>query len=309
MAPLACSFRFNSPVLAMSPEAIHPSSFGMSSYEHSAMLPNTIITSTSTKPFPQPCSLSALRPNPHQTVSRKRSRDEAGSNLSSDYQGMSRNPTHRELQEDARYGEGMSRFKRNRGYIADANNQSSGWLGHITHYNTQRSVLANRSETPFIRSTKRATPTGPSSSTTHTAPAPGSLGGNMQPVVDDFTLHLGIGWRKLSEDEHIQAAARGWSRYIENHYPLSSAAILLESRGLQAYLVESAEGFFLFSEDLRQGRLVSVRADVALQNLKCSPPVFEGQDTLFATDAPEIGTAEAQGFRHGYHHGMAMEMS
>ncbi|KAL2759514.1 hypothetical protein ACRALDRAFT_2050107 [Sodiomyces alcalophilus JCM 7366] len=301
MAPLACSFRFGSPGLSMSPESIHQGPFGMASYEQSARPSNTVITSPSMNPFPQPCSLSALRPSSHQAVGRKRSRDEAGTNLS----------IHHELQKDAKYGEGMSVFKRNRGYIANSN--------------AQRSFLANRppQETPFARNgksrrldhteqqastTKTTMPKGPALSVTEVTPASVSSG-NMQPVVDDFTLHLGIGWRKISDDEHIQAAARGWSRYIENHYPLSSVTILLESRGLQAYLVESAEGFFLFSEDLRKGRLVSTRVEVALQNLKCSPPVFEGQDTLVATDTPEIGTTEAQGFRHEYQPDMAMEMA
>lgn len=287
------------------------------------MLSNTATASPS-KLLPQPCSLSALRPSSHQTVGRKRSRDEAGSNASNNYRGT----THYDLQNDAKYGEGAPVFKRNRGYIADSNTQFSNWSGQTLHRNGQRSILANSpQEAAFARSsksqrldlteqralganttTKPATPNGLASSTAEVAPSV-SVDGNIQPVVDDFTLHLGIGWRKISEDNHIQAAVRGWSRYIENHYPLSSVTILLESRGLQAYLVESAEGYFLFSEDLRQGRLVSARVDAALQNLRCSPPVFEGQNTLFATDAPEIGTAETKGFRHGYQPDVAMEMS
>ena len=39
-------------------------------------------------------------------------------------------------------------------------------------------------------------------------------------AVDDYTLALGIGWTKIaSEDPDTQAAARGWVKYIENHYP------------------------------------------------------------------------------------------
>jgi hypothetical protein len=97
-----------------------------------------------------------------------------------------------------------------------------------------------------------------------------------QPVVDDFTLHLGIGWRRISEDVDIQAAARGWARFIENHYPISCTKICLESKGLQSYLVEAAEGYFLFSENLREGRLVSPTVEGALRNLKGQTPVFEG---------------------------------
>lgn len=107
-------------------------------------------------------------------------------------------------------------------------------------------------------------------------------------VVDDFTLHLGIGWRRISNDEHIQAAARGWARFIQNHYPISNVVIRLESKGLQSYLVEAAEGYFLFDENLRHGRLVSATGEGALQNLKSHPPVFEGPETMMAATQPTI---------------------
>ncbi|KAI0397133.1 hypothetical protein F5Y17DRAFT_11951 [Xylariaceae sp. FL0594] len=107
-----------------------------------------------------------------------------------------------------------------------------------------------------------------------------------QPIVDNFTLHLGIGWRRISEDEHIQAASRGWARYIENHYPVTNVRIQSESKSLQSYLIEANEGFFLFSENLRHGQFVSKDVDQALANLRCSPPVFEGQAVMTAADSP-----------------------
>ena len=75
--------------------------------------------------------------------------------------------------------------------------------------------------------------------------------------VDDYTLALGICWTKIaSEDPDTQAAARGWVKYIENHYPryVHGAEILPRSKGLNAYLVGCHEGFFLFSDDLLEGR-------------------------------------------------------
>lgn len=123
------------------------------------------------------------------------------------------------------------------------------------------------------------------------SPAASDASGPSEPahlVVDDFTLHLGIGWRRISNDEHIQAAARGWARFIQNHYPISNAVIRLESKGLQSYLVEAAEGYFLFDENLRHGRLVSATGEGALQNLKSHPPVFEGPETMMAAAQPTI---------------------
>ncbi|SPO05699.1 uncharacterized protein DNG_08386 [Cephalotrichum gorgonifer] len=130
---------------------------------------------------------------------------------------------------------------------------------------------------PAVTASPRLVSTGPSS---HSEPA--------DVVVDDFTLHLGIGWRRISNDEHIQAAARGWARFIENHYPISNVVIRLESKGLQSYLVESSQGYFLFDENLRCGRLVSSTDEGALHNLKSNPPVFEGPETMMAAAQSSI---------------------
>jgi hypothetical protein len=78
-------------------------------------------------------------------------------------------------------------------------------------------------------------------------------------VVDDYTLALGIGWTKIaSENPDTQAAARGWVKYIENHYPryVHDAEILSKSKGLNTYLVGCHEGFFLFSDAPLEGRMV-----------------------------------------------------
>jgi hypothetical protein len=120
-----------------------------------------------------------------------------------------------------------------------------------------------------------------------------AIGKPTAPVIDNFTLHLGIGWSKISEDEHIQAAARGWARFIENHYPLSEVEICLESKGLQSYLVRTAEGFFLVSENLRQARLVSQNAESALRNLQHSPPIFDSPETLTKAESPGVLTPRA----------------
>ncbi|KAL7820529.1 hypothetical protein V8C44DRAFT_316922 [Trichoderma aethiopicum] len=99
-------------------------------------------------------------------------------------------------------------------------------------------------------------------------------------VIDDFTLHLGIGWKRINDSDHVQAAARGWARFIENHFPLTNVNVLLESKGLQSYLVESNEGFYLFTENLRQGQLVSRHATGVIQNLQSNPIRFENKDIL-----------------------------
>lgn len=100
------------------------------------------------------------------------------------------------------------------------------------------------------------------------------------PPIDESTYLLGVGWALISEDRDVQAAARGYAKYIENHYPLSTAKVILKSKGLDAFLVETNEGFHLFSQDLTEGKLVSVTWQNCLANLQRSPIVFEGLKTL-----------------------------
>jgi hypothetical protein len=121
------------------------------------------------------------------------------------------------------------------------------------------------------------------------------------PIVDDFTHLLGIGWKRLSEDADLQSAARGWARYIENHYAISGARLLLRSEGLASYLVAAAEGFFLFHEDLGEGRLVARAEEQALANLSQRPVAFEGWEVLRPVESPkpEVVMAEAGERRMG----------
>lgn len=233
----------------------------------------------------QPPSIDRQR----QSQGRKRSRDEAGANLEPD---APPEPMV-ESQDDWVYGEGMVLIKPHGGYVADASTQSGTWIEeHIASADaeTKRQLEAAQVD---IRSHKLQRM---ESDQAHTSVSPGSaspaatgpaLNG---PVIDNFTLHLGIGWRRISDDEHIQAAARGWAKFIEHHYPLSDVQICLESKGLQSYLVKATEGFFLCSEDLRQARLVSRDAETVLRNLQTSPPVFEGPETMASSETPTAVT-------------------
>jgi hypothetical protein len=257
--------------------------------------------------FSQPASWRAQLVRTCSAAGRKRSRDEASVNLDPP-EKLIESPVTEESEDEWVYGPGMTLIKKSAGYVADASSQSGTWLEEQSAKEEARkaeaALLAQEQlaqSRPSLRSHKSqrldmTTPTStderlPSrrSSPTREAinPMTASSDSLAQPIVDDFTFHLGIGWSRISDDGHIQAAARGWARYIENHYPVTNVKILLESRGLQSYLVEATEGFFLFAENLRQGRLVSTTPEGALNNLKISPPVFDGLDTMNASESPK----------------------
>lgn len=284
------SYSNASPVMGIQPQAAHQSHFGRLPFPHQSQ----------SFGYPSSCSSRpALRSNAT-FAGRKRSRDEAAVNLD-EPEKVVPPPKVEESEDEWEYGPGMILIKKKTGYVVDAASQSGTWVEEKAAQEHSRKLeeatVAQEKlsqERPSLRSNKSQRLTLADNSLPVAAELPKSSDGRdtspeapSQPVVDEFTVHLGIGWAQLSADEHIQAAARGWQKYIENHFPITNAKIRLQSRGLSAYLVEASEGFYLFADNLREGRLVSRNAYCALQNLKTSPPVFDGE-SMTAAESPRV---------------------
>ena len=244
-------------------------------------------------------TLTPTSATPNSGAGRKRSRDEAAPNLEDDYFPVQQPvsiPTPPENEDDWVYGEGMVLIKPGgHGYISPES-QSGTWLEEKVDEKTQPALVAPAPERPFMRSAKsqrRDFGSTPSISEEHimsngTPVASPPTNGYTEPTIDDFTRHLGIGWSRISTDEDIQAASRGWTKYINNHYPVTDAKLRLQSRGLASYLVEANEGFFLFGEDLKHGQLVSTTLDKTFANLAGPTPVFDGTTVMEAGQTPKL---------------------
>lgn len=285
--------RTSSPVLTMPPSAAHQGAFGMSTFPRQPSL------------FSRNETWSRMSVSTAQTAGRKRSRDEAAVNLDVNEAKLATIAPVKEKEDEWIYGEGMTLIKKTSSYVSNAGSQSGTWLEEkkaaedIRRNEEARAI--NQQERPSLRSSKsqrldmnaisvsgteakrRASPIrNANSSVSGLSPETSS-----QPIVDNYTLHLGIGWSRISNSDHIQAAARGWAKYIENHFPITNVRIQLESKGLQSYLVEASEGYFLFAENLRQGQFVSRDLNQTFSNLKANPPVFEGSAPMSATESPK----------------------
>ena len=239
-----------------------------------------------------------------QTKGRKRSRDEAAINLDVTEAKLATIEPVKEKEDEWVYGPGMTLIKSPSSYIANEGSQSGTWVEDKSAAEQARrneeARAINQQERPSLRSSKSQrldmkaiSMSGNESNGARVSPVrdinvsvPNPANNSSQPIVDNFTLHLGIGWSRISTDDHIQAAARGWAKFIENHFPVTNVRIHLESRGLQSYLVEASEGYFLFAENLRQGQLVSRSLDQTFANLRASPPRFEGLAPMCATESP-----------------------
>ena len=298
--------RTSSPVLTMAPSAPH-GAFGMPPFSHQSS-PLSRIHSIGP---------SAHLSNSNGTSSaagRKRSRDEAGVNLDVEEAKLETIEPVKESEDEWIYGEGMVLIKSPSSYVASAGSQSGTWLEEKAAADEKRrneeARAINQQARPSLRSHKsqrldmnsvslpgteaQVRRVSPVRDTDHVASTPGvSTDTSSQPIIDNFTLHLGIGWSRISQDEHIQAAARGWSRYIENHFSVTNAQIRLESTGLHSYLLQASEGLSSFAEHLPRGQLVSKNVDQTLLNLKSSPPVFEGLEVMVAAESPRPVTPQA----------------
>lgn len=270
-------------------------------------LPFANSTTTSTPPN----TWTTRPPNPNtlsSTAGRKRSRDAAAENLEDDdYYPKTQStplPTPIEDEDEWEYGPGMTLIKPNKNYIMSAESQSGTWVEESTEPK-QSPTPAPSPERPTLRphksqrlhlttipdiadsfSLKSGCLMTPLSSTACNGLKPNS--GPVEPTVDDFTRHLGIGWSSIDTNSDLQAAARGWTKFIENHFPVTEPKIRLQSRGLASFLVEANEGYFLFGEDLKQGRLVSQSLEKTWENLRANPPLFDSDAVMEAGETPKV---------------------
>jgi hypothetical protein len=234
--------------------------------------------------------------------SRKRSRDETtfGTDFDGSYFSSQQVNTPAPIPEEKPvYGEGMVLLNPRTGMSISAESQTGTWYEETAEVETKAQQEEEGNSRPKLPTRKSirldSTASLPRLDDIAAAVAPISppKSGIIEPEVDEATLALGIGWTKIaSEDPDIQAAARGWAKYLHNHYSthIHGAEILLRSKGLNAYLVGGQEGYFLFSDDLSEGRMLARTWETCLQNLRTQPTVFDGADVLRPENSPSPET-------------------
>lgn len=230
-------------------------------------------------------SMTPVSTNP----SRKRSRDESAFDAETvDGSYFSEADIPEPIAEEPIYGEGMVLLNPRTGMSISAESQTGTWYEEKAE-EEEKNQPTKSDFRPKMPSSRKSIRLSQSSLHPLLESAPASPPKMVHPEVDEATIALGIGWTKIaSEDADIQAAARGWARYLDNHYTphLHGAEMLLKSAGLNAYLVGSPEGFFLFSESLLEGRLVGRTWETCLRNLRAQPIEFEGTEILRAERTP-----------------------
>ena len=235
------------------------------------------------------------RPQLVSNPSRKRSRDEFNED---DFIPMTPATTNglvtMEVIEEPIYGEGMTLLNPKTGASISADSQSGTWLEekHEQERLTAKKAAEEAAQAQIMpdRPAKMGrVEQAPLGSQPQSSLSPASIASPTD-VIDPASALFGVGWKVIpQDDEDIQKAARGWARYIEVHYPLDGAEILLKSEGQEAYLVHALqpqESWWLFKEDLTEGRLVSTTWDGCVAGLRAVPIAFEGATSIVAQRTP-----------------------
>lgn len=300
----------SAPVLTIPPHQAHP--FANPQYSMPNQLPDSGNPSTGGSGFTQtttssPSSIlpstespvSVPTPSEKSIVGRKRSRADVFEEVEEDLDDgsyVSQPAQAPKPRGEPIYGPGMTLIYPDDpiGYIA-AESQSGTWaedrLSHVNKLRGARPAVISR------KSQMRGMGAGP-----RLSQSPDKENGFTAPAVQDApidngsidmtALYLGIGWKRVVENENLEAAAAGWARFIQNHFHLSDVVIQLYSEAQKAYLVQASELpgssplYFLFSEDLKTGRMLASSLDGVVRNLTQSPIQFEGGELHFQERTP-----------------------
>ena len=240
-------------------------------------------TDPATSPIPVPNNASI--PNDPSAPSRKRSRQES---LSEDESMGGTLPPSRTpgISPTNLHGADIPRINPLTGTATEGEEVSGSWLENELDERLGRkerttNMTDSESESPKRKVRRRETASDADVAEASNA-TQSSRATVAEPAIDQYTRLLGIGWTYEGEQSNFVAMARGYARFIHNHYPLADIEILLKSKSLESYLVKSNQGYFLFQEDLTCGRLVAESWEDTVQNLQCSPVRFSCEQSLHA---------------------------
>ncbi|KAJ5891026.1 uncharacterized protein N7473_007254 [Penicillium subrubescens] len=259
----------------------YPGNFNSSAFGANSFAQPAVNTNVSAAPAP---------PKP----SRKRSRDEAAFDDALAVNAPPQPQPASARKEEPIYGEGMVLLNPQTGLAVSAESQTGTWYEEKTE--SQQATAAPISSRSIAIQSDGADISRKAQRLDTSAPAPHRPGHPpAEPLIDDATRLLGISWQRIDTDDDMAPAVRGWTKYIDNQYAayLHHSQMLMKSRALNAYLVAAmpvsafSPAFYLFNEDLTQGQLVASSWESCLNNLRSTPPVFEGAAPLAAASRPQ----------------------
>ncbi len=99
-------------------------------------------------------------------------------------------------------------------------------------------------------------------------------------MIDAATRQLGVGWNMMSRSPEELATARGTTKFIDRHFPVSNPEMIAQNRSQDSQFVKAVDGFYLFQDRTRSARLLSTEIEDAMARLRKSPIDFMGAEPL-----------------------------
>ena len=123
-----------------------------------------------------------------------------------------------------------------------------------------------------------------------------------EPLIDEATRVLGISWTRMDSTPNLLVSQAAYTKWIQNHYPaLRNVTVWFEYQAIPGYLVEATnvysgqKGYYIFSDNLTEGRLVTTEPDQLMPRLKMLPALHlaaPGGHIRAETDSLRTKTSE-----------------
>ena len=242
-------------------------------------------------------SAAPIRPEPSLRHSKKRSRD--SDDVDGDFFQAPRVPTPRP---EPIYGEGMTLIDPVSGRPIGCDGQTGTWYEEQLEADRKAAEAAVKEEAAYQARLPKAKRLN-SQPALHDLPLSQH---EQSPCVQQQPFHLGVDpvhaanpladlykaeWLCNSNSEETRMASRGWAKFIEKSYLLLSnpevlmtycEAQLFGAPDIKYIVARTNQGFWRFSEDLRQAQKVASKWESCLSSLRQGSYSFAGEQVLMA---------------------------
>lgn len=164
------------------------------------------------------------------------------------------------------------------GYRAAVESQFGSWAGEQAERKPFELSHIKRPSVSSRKSQRRDAGTCDSDDLAQLVLPPSIREATAEPLIDEATRVLGISWTRMDSTDVLRIHQAAYSKWIQNHYPgLRDVVIWFENSAIPGYLVQAQnvyngqEGYYIFSEDLTEGRLVTTEPEQLVPRLKMLP--------------------------------------
>ena len=164
------------------------------------------------------------------------------------------------------------------GYHAAVESQTRNWIEAQANRKPFELSHINRPAMSCRKSQRRINNTSGGDDLAQLVLPPQMREATAEPLIDEATRVLGISWTRMDATEALRIKHAAYSKWIANHYSgLNEVAVWFENSAIPGYLVQARNvytgqmGYYIFSNDLTEARLVTTEPEQLLPRLRMLP--------------------------------------